>query len=101
MFRATVPGLADYARPMPDSEIDHRAPEPPYRQIAAVLAAEIAEGKWQPNTPLDPEKAMCARFGVARNTVRNAYQILIADGLIYTVPHRGTYVAERPAPDTK
>ncbi|MFF2039349.1 winged helix-turn-helix domain-containing protein [Kitasatospora sp. NPDC058170] len=82
---------------MPD-EIDPQAVEWPYRQIADLLAAEIRAGRWTPGRPIDSEKIMCARFGVARMTLRRAYESLRADGLIFTVPHRGTFVSD-PLPD--
>ncbi|MGX2995455.1 GntR family transcriptional regulator [Streptomyces sp. JNUCC 64] len=78
--------------------IDPRAPEPPYRQIAAVLRAEIARGALPPDSPIGSESELVERFGVARNTVRSALTVLRDAGLVYTVPGRGTYVAAPPTP---
>ncbi|WP_327384901.1 GntR family transcriptional regulator [Streptomyces sp. NBC_01207] len=78
-------------------EIDPRAPEPPYRQIAADLAAEIARGELTPGRPLPSEKELTERYGVARNTARSALAVLRERGLIYTVTGRGSYVADREA----
>ncbi|MFM9611652.1 MULTISPECIES: GntR family transcriptional regulator [Streptomyces] len=75
-------------------EIDPRAPEPPYRQIAADLAAEIKSGELAPGRPLPSEKELTERYGVARNTARSALTVLRDQGLIYTVPSRGSYVVE-------
>ncbi|MEV7024420.1 winged helix-turn-helix domain-containing protein [Kitasatospora sp. NPDC093558] len=83
---------------MPD-EIDHHAPEWPYRQIVTTLKTEIQAGRWQPGGQLDTEKALCERFGVARKTLRRALGSLREEGWIFTVPHRGTFVAN-PLPDT-
>jgi GntR family transcriptional regulator len=76
------------------SEIDPRAPEPPYRQIAAVLRQEIQHGVLTPGSPLPSEKELTERFGVARNTARNAIGVLREAGLVFTVPSRGTYVRD-------
>ncbi|WP_198533841.1 GntR family transcriptional regulator [Streptomyces odonnellii] len=79
-------------------EIDPRAPEPPYRQIAADLVAEIERGELTPGRPLPSEKALVERYGVARNTARSALAVLREQGLVYTVPGRGTYVAAPSEP---
>ncbi|MEU8886887.1 winged helix-turn-helix domain-containing protein [Streptomyces sp. NPDC048442] len=76
-------------------EIDHRAPEPPYRQIAADLTGEIERGELAPGRPVPSEKELVERYGVARNTVRSALGVLRDNGLVYTVPSRGTYVSDR------
>ncbi|MEU7191687.1 GntR family transcriptional regulator [Streptomyces sp. NPDC045369] len=83
---------------MAASEIDPRAPEPPYRQIAAVLTAEIERGDLLPGRPLPSEKELTERFGVARNTARSALAVLRERGLVFTVSGRGTYVAEPSEP---
>ncbi|MBC3987807.1 GntR family transcriptional regulator [Streptomyces sp. AC563] len=75
-------------------EIDPRAPEPPYRQIAADLIAEIERGELAPGKPLPSEKELTERYGVARNTARSALAVLRERGLIYTVSGRGSYVAQ-------
>ncbi|WP_435058292.1 GntR family transcriptional regulator [Streptomyces sp. bgisy060] len=75
-------------------EIDHRAPEPPYRQIAADLAAEIKRGDLAPGRPLPSEKELTELYGVARETARRALAVLRERGLIYTVTGRGSYVTE-------
>ncbi|MEV4868459.1 GntR family transcriptional regulator [Streptomyces syringium] len=76
-------------------EIDHRAPEPPFRQIAADLTGEIERGELSPGRPVPSEKELVERYGVARNTVRSALAVLRENGLVYTVPNRGTYVCDR------
>ncbi|MEW2034928.1 winged helix-turn-helix domain-containing protein [Streptomyces roseifaciens] len=80
---------------MAASKIDHRAPEPPYRQIAAELTQQIERGVIAPGSAVPSEKELVERYGVARNTVRAALTVLRDAGLVYTVPGRGTYVADR------
>jgi DNA-binding GntR family transcriptional regulator len=77
-------------------EINPRAAEPPYRQIAAWLRGRIEAGEFRPGQdPLPSEKDLVGLFGVARDTARRAVQVLRDEGLVVTVPQRGTYVAER------
>jgi GntR family transcriptional regulator len=75
-------------------EINPRAAEPPYRQIAAWLRVRIEAGEFRPREdPLPSEKDLVDLFGVARDTARRAVEVLRNEGLVVTIPQRGTYVA--------
>jgi GntR family transcriptional regulator len=75
--------------------INPRAAEPPYRQIAGWLRRRIEAGEFRPGLdPLPSEKELCDLLGVARDTARKAIKVLRDEGLVRTVPHRGTYVAD-------
>lgn len=74
-------------------QINPRGAEPPYRQIAAWLRTRIKAGEFRPGEdPLPSEKDLVDMFGVARDTARRAVQTLREEGLVVTVPQRGTYV---------
>jgi GntR family transcriptional regulator len=74
-------------------EINPRSAVPPYRQIAAWLRSRIEAGEFQPGEdPLPSEKDLVDLFGVARDTARRAVQVLREEGLVQTIPQRGTYV---------
>lgn len=81
-------------------KINPRAAEPPYRQIAAWLRGRIEAGEFRPGEdPLPSEKDLQETFEVSRDTARRAVSVLRDEGLVLTVPHRGTYVlpeSERP-----
>ena len=47
-----------------------------------------------PGTPTPSERELVQRFHVARMTVRQALDALVAEGLLERVPGRGTFVAE-------
>jgi len=79
--------------------IDPIAPVPPYRQIADILRRRIASGKYQPDARIPTESELVEEFEVARTTARRAVGVLREEGLIYTVPNRGSYVA-RKTPDS-
>jgi GntR family transcriptional regulator len=76
-------------------QINPRAPDPPYRQIANWLRARIEAGKFAPDVPLPSEKELQEMFEVARDTARRAIAVLRDEGLVVTVPQRGTYVVRR------
>ena len=80
---------------MADDRIDPLAPVPPYRQIAAILRRRIEAGEYAPDTRIPTESELVEAFEVARTTARRAVEVLRNDGLVYTVPQRGTYVSRR------
>lgn len=81
-------------------EIDHESPTPVYQQIAALIIDEIRSGALPVNRKIPSEKGLTDRFGVARETARNAVKFLRDEGWVFTVPQRGTYVADRTADDS-
>jgi DNA-binding transcriptional regulator YhcF (GntR family) len=72
--------------------IDPRVPDPPYEQIRAQLASEIASGDLQPGDRLPTVRRLAADLGVAANTVARAYRELEQRGAIQTRVRGGTFV---------
>ena len=70
--------------------------------IADDIAAQIEDGRLQPEARLPAEPELVELYGgVARETVRRAVKELRRRGLIETVPGKGSYVlppAERGSP---
>jgi len=48
---------------------------------------------YQPDKRIPTESELVDEFEVARTTARRAMSVLREEGLIYTVPNRGSYVA--------
>lgn len=71
--------------------IDPTGPVPPYRQIAEILRGQIASGELRKGARIT-ESELTETYEVARNTARRALALLRKDGLIMTVPQRGSYV---------
>jgi DNA-binding GntR family transcriptional regulator len=72
--------------------VDHGAPEPAYQQLSAILRARIAQGEWR-SGPLPSVQYLQQEYGVGRDTVLRAIAILREEGIVFTVPRRGTYVS--------
>jgi DNA-binding GntR family transcriptional regulator len=80
---------------LPPPEIDYRAELPPHQQIVEWIRASIEAGELQPGQVIPSEKDMTQILGVARTTARRAVHKLREEGLVRTVPGRGSYVAKR------
>ncbi|HEX5534785.1 MAG TPA: GntR family transcriptional regulator, partial [Actinomycetales bacterium] len=72
--------------------IDPDAPTPLYEQIITGLEDAIAAGHYD-ERPLPSTRRLAEGLGVSRNTVLSAYDHLLGQGLIETVPRRGLYVS--------
>jgi len=70
----------------------HRAPT-----IARDIGAQITNGTWTAGDLLPNERALAERYGVARNTIRNALDVLERNGLIARHVGRGTIVKSKPS----
>lgn len=77
-----------------DIRIQHDAPTPPYRQLAAALRRAIAAGEILPGERIPSEAEIQVATSLARTTIRRAVALLVDEGVVVTVPRRGSYVAE-------
>lgn len=68
-----------------------------YRQISEKLRKEIAEGRLAPLSRLPSMDDLARQYEVNKITVRKALAELRAEGLIYSVPAQGTFVADPTA----
>jgi GntR family transcriptional regulator len=67
-----------------------------YRQLADVLRDAIRSGEYEPGSTLPKQDDIAAEHGVNVKTVRQAVQLLEAEGLVTPVRRRGTVVRQRP-----
>jgi GntR family transcriptional regulator len=73
--------------------IDPTGPVAPYRQLAEILRARIESGRYRPGERIPTESELVEEFELARSTVRRAVSVLREEGVVHTVPQRGTYVS--------
>lgn len=69
---------------------------PVYRQIAAQIRAEIAEGRLDAGDRLPPIRQLARSLGVNRDTVALAYDELARQGSLESSVGRGTFVRWQP-----
>ena len=65
---------------------------PPFEQLRAQVAAQVASGDLEPGSRLGTVRQTAADLGLAVNTVARAYRELEADGVIVTQGRKGTFV---------
>ncbi|GGP13002.1 winged helix-turn-helix domain-containing protein [Nonomuraea glycinis] len=71
---------------------------PRWQQVADVIRQRIQAGTYPPKH-LVSELSLVQEFGIARDTARKAVRALREEGLIYTVPHMGSFVSHRDDAD--
>jgi DNA-binding GntR family transcriptional regulator len=62
------------------------------------IEEEMSNGGYTPGELLD-EKALAERYGVSRTPVREAIQLLEAQGMVYRVPREGAFIAKLSSKD--
>ncbi|MGN9786608.1 GntR family transcriptional regulator, partial [Nonomuraea sp. ZG12] len=67
-----------------------------FRQIAAQIRQEIADGVYPTASVLPPEPVLAERYGASRSLVNRAMQVLAAEGMIRPRQGRGTMVTYIP-----
>lgn len=77
---------------MQDREIVHGGPVPVYLQLASILRELITSGELAKDQVLPSESYLVQQYGISRASARHAVAVLRDEGLVYTVPQRGTFV---------
>ncbi|MEV4173951.1 winged helix-turn-helix domain-containing protein [Nonomuraea sp. NPDC049709] len=89
-------GMPEHARAV---AIEFRANEYRWVQVYDVLKARILDGTYAPHSPLPSETQLEQELGVAKKTARKAVHRLRDEGLVYTKPNLGNFVADHPHGD--
>ncbi len=66
---------------------------PLYEYIYKRIKEDILSGTLKPNEKLPSKRTFARNNGVSSITIQNAYDQLIGEGYVYTVPKKGYYVA--------
>src|SRR5215469_65458 len=73
--------------------LDHAAPLPLSRQLAAALREALSEGRIDAGARLPSTRALAAELGLARSTVVGVFEQLAAEGYIAGRPGSGYFAA--------
>jgi GntR family transcriptional regulator len=76
--------------------IDPTSDRPIFKQVADGLRSAILSGEFAPGARLPSEQRLMDDCRVSRGTVRDAVDLLRAEGLVRTEHGRGTFVRDRP-----
>jgi GntR family transcriptional regulator len=72
--------------------LDRHSPVPLYQQLSDILAEKIRQGELKPGTKLPTENELINIFGASRFVVRQTFNSLVRQGLIYTEQGKGSFV---------
>ncbi|MFD3731844.1 GntR family transcriptional regulator [Streptomyces sp. NPDC058632] len=101
MARTTPHDPPQASPPTPPHTVSHGPPhfgeEPLYRRIATELLGELRDGVIPPGERLPGERQLAEHFGVSRETVRQALEVLRRDGLVAT-DRRGSHATLQGPP---
>ena len=67
---------------------------PLYEQVYQCMKHDIIEGILQPGEKLPSKRTFATHNGISTITIQNAYDQLISEGYIYTIPKKGYYVSD-------
>lgn len=67
-------------------------PRQPYVQIADGLREAMRTGEYAPGEKLPTTRELMDEYGVASTTAQRALSVLRAEGLVYSIQGRGTFV---------
>jgi DNA-binding transcriptional regulator YhcF (GntR family) len=76
----------------PTITVEATSGDPPYAQIRAQIAGQVASGRLRPGTRLPSVRALAEQLGLATNTVARAYRELEHAGVVTTRGRNGTVV---------
>src|SRR5215211_9049864 len=66
---------------------------PIYSQVERIVMDMIDSGKLSPGQRAPSEREIAETLGISRMTARAAMSSLVADGYLYSVPGKGTFVS--------
>jgi len=70
--------------------------KPKYQALKEYLINTIRADKLKPGDKIQTENELAEKFGVSRHTIRQAIGELVAEGWLYRVQGKGTFVDRRP-----
>lgn len=65
-----------------------------HQRIREIILDKIISREFAPGAKIPSERALCEIFSVSRTTIRRAIDDLVAEGVLFRIPAKGTYVGE-------
>lgn len=75
-------------------ELDSECRKPLYEQIYEFVKNEIQKGKIKPEEKMPSSRALARQLAVSRSTVDLAYEQLVSEGYLESIPCRGYFVCD-------
>lgn len=75
--------------------IDKNENLPLYYKALTDLLERIEKNEYPPSSMLKPEIELARDYGISRNTMRHAIELLVRDGFLKRIPGKGTFVISR------
>ncbi len=75
--------------------INYRDPRPIYEQIMDSVRRLVISGAMQPEEKLPSVRELASQLAINPNTIQRAYRELEAEGYIYSVAGKGSYITRR------
>ena len=73
--------------------LDYRDPRPIYEQVKDNLRRLMVSGAIREGEKLPSVRSMASSLAINPNTIQRAYEALEAEGYVYSVPGKGSFVA--------
>ena len=79
---------------MLDYNLENRGEASLYEYVYQQIRDDIVAGRIAAGEHLPSKRAFASHLGISVITVENAYEQLIAEGYIYSIPKKGFYVTD-------
>lgn len=73
--------------------LDRNSPQPLHAQLEEIIRQSIENEEWQANSSIPSENELSRMYGISRMTVRSVITRLVHEGLLYSVPGKGTFIS--------
>lgn len=73
--------------------VDPRSRTPIYEQIINSVKSLVYTGDMKADEPLPSVRALATELAINPNTIQKAYAILESEGIIYSLPARGSFIS--------
>ena len=75
-------------------DLDENSSVSLYEQLYKYIKQDILSGELPENTKLPSKRSIASQMSISVITVENAYNQLLSEGFIYSLPRKGFYVSE-------